>query len=83
MGENKGKAKENWGRRGRGQCPIKKGTDQLQQKWKGSWYKVVTDYKNHDIKETQEAPQQAPTTKEEEGELSRLKMRHEKTAVVS
>ena len=28
-GENKGRAEGNWGRRGRGYCPIKKGTDQL------------------------------------------------------
>ena len=35
------------------------------------------------VEETQEAPQQAPTTQEEEGEPSRPKMRHEETAVAS
>ena len=35
------------------------------------------------VEETQEAPQQAPTTWEEEGELSRPKARHEEMAVAS
>ena len=35
------------------------------------------------VEEIQEAPQQAPTTQEEEGEPSRPKMRHEEMAVAS
>ena len=51
MGENKGKAKGNWGRRGRVIVLIIKGQINCSRSGKVSWYKVVTDYKNHDNSE--------------------------------
>ena len=47
MEGNKGKAEGNQGRRGRVIVQIRKGQINRSRSGKVSWYKVVTDYKNH------------------------------------